>query len=76
MESFKGKEEQSMTNMRQVSDYTMARESTLEKDALLQGKNTAKVLGYISQRVAKRGEKRPAASHTLGMIVEDTINGG
>ena len=57
MESFKGKEEQSMTNMRQVSDYTMARESTLEKDALLQGKNTAKVLGYISQRVAKRGEK-------------------
>ena len=25
---------------------------------------------------AKRGEKRPAASQTLRMIMEDTINGG
>ena len=42
---------------RGLSTYTQARQSSLEKDAILRGKNTAAVLGYITQPVAKRGEK-------------------
>ena len=43
--------------MRNPSIFTRARESTLEKMTLLQAANTAGVLGYVNQQVAKVGEE-------------------
>jgi len=40
-----------------LSEYSLARQSTLEKEAILRGKHTAKVFGYITQPVATKGEK-------------------
>ena len=57
MESSKDTEEGIVRQDREVSMFTTARQSSLEKEAVLRGKNTAMVLGYITQPVAKKGEK-------------------